>query len=59
MDDRPARVFVLTPEGEVLRVCTSPRPMDLQAQWVAMCHFDGKLVVGDRFHGELLGLQGL
>lgn len=46
-----SRVFVLSPEGEVLDVFVPPKPADFnddnvwEHSWRHMCHFDGKLVL--------------
>ena len=51
---------MLTPEGETLQVCNSPRPVDeMPAEYWCMCHFDGKLLLGDYYRGEVVALQGL
>ena len=41
------RIFVLTPEGAVLRVCKLPVGTDLVRPVTALCHFDGKLLLAE------------
>ena len=41
------RIFVLTLEGAILRVCKLPVGSDMRDPSSSLCHFDGKLLLAE------------